>query len=109
MTREELARHDGREGRKAYVAVNGKIYDVSTSPLWAEGNHQDIHQAGADLTEELKSAPHVRAVMERFPVVGRLEEAVTGSSPKAAGLIGATIVAVIALAAVALWLLLCQD
>lgn len=73
MTKQELAKHDGRDGRPAYVAVNGTIYDVSASPLWQGGDHQGSHQAGHDLTEELKSAPHVRAVVERFPVVGRLE------------------------------------
>jgi predicted heme/steroid binding protein len=74
MTREELARYDGREGRPAYVAVAGTIYDFSSSPLWKAGQHQGPHQAGVDLTEELKTAPHVRALIERFPVVGRLEE-----------------------------------
>ncbi len=74
MTPEELARHDGRAGRPAYVAVAGTIYDVSKSPLWQNGDHQGLHQAGADLTEELKSAPHVRAVIERFPTVGHLED-----------------------------------
>jgi len=74
MTTEELQTHDGREGRKAYVAVAGTIYDVSASPLWTNGDHKGIHKAGYDLTEELKSAPHVRSVIERFPVIGALEE-----------------------------------
>lgn len=74
MTRDELSKHDGREGRRAYVAVNDKIYDVTDSPHWLGGNHFDQHRAGGDLTEELKAAPHVRAVVERFPVVGSLEE-----------------------------------
>ncbi len=74
MTREELAQHDGKDGRKAYVAVGGKVYDVSISPLWGGGDHQGLHQAGGDMTEELKSAPHVRTVVERFPLVGQLEE-----------------------------------
>jgi predicted heme/steroid binding protein len=74
MTTEELSRYDGKAGRKAYVAVNGKIYDVTASPLWTDGDHQDLHLAGGDLTEELKSAPHVRAVIDRYPVVGHLEE-----------------------------------
>jgi len=72
MTPEELKHYDGRAGRKAYVAVSGKIYDVTDSPLWVDGDHQGEHQAGCDLTEELKSAPHVRAVVERFSVVGEL-------------------------------------
>jgi len=74
MTIEELSRCDGREGRPAYVAVGKVIYDVSASPRWVDGQHEEAHQAGRDLTEEIKSAPHVRAVVERFPVVGRIEE-----------------------------------
>ena len=73
MTKEELAKFNGKEGQPAYVAVNGTIYDVSNSKMWENGNHADSHTAGHDLTEELKSAPHVRAVVERFPVIGKLE------------------------------------
>ncbi|MBE0596886.1 MAG: cytochrome B5, partial [Desulfuromonadales bacterium] len=72
MTREELATYDGRNGRRAYVAVNGKIYDFTDSPMWPGGDHQGAHQAGCDLSEALLGAPHVRAVIERFPVVGEL-------------------------------------
>ena len=74
MTRDELLQNDGRDGRKAYVAVNGTVYDFTESQMWQNGDHQGVHQAGCDLTEELKGAPHVRAVIERFPVVGKLEE-----------------------------------
>ncbi|MDA3904367.1 MAG: hypothetical protein PF441_13075 [Desulfuromusa sp.] len=73
MTIAELARFDGEEGRAAYVAVSGVIYDVSTSQRWKDGDHEGAHRAGRDLTEELKSAPHVRAVIECFPVVGKIE------------------------------------
>ncbi len=71
----ELAEHDGRDGRRAHIAVNGTVYDVTDSPHWKNGLHPPDHQAGQDLTEELSKAPHVRAVIERFPVVGTLEEA----------------------------------
>jgi predicted heme/steroid binding protein len=74
MTRTELAMFDGRDGRRTYIAVNGTIYDVTESPRWENGLHPPDHQAGQDLTEELKSAPHIKAVVERFPVVGTLEE-----------------------------------
>lgn len=74
MTKEELLKFDGREGRSAYVAVSGTVYDVSASSRWAAGNHEGVHQAGQDLTEALKNAPHVRAVVERFPVVDKLEK-----------------------------------
>jgi predicted heme/steroid binding protein len=82
MTLAELAKHDGRDGRRAYIAVNGTVYDVTDSPRWEDGLHPPDHQAGKDLTEELAQAPHVRTVIERFPVVGSLEEATT---PAAAG------------------------
>lgn len=81
MTREELAGYDGREGRPAYVAVNGRVYDFTASRLWAAGGHMQQHQAGQDLTEALKTAPHVRAVVERFPVVGLLEEPAPQPAP----------------------------
>ena len=73
MTIEELAQFDGNDGRAAYVAVSGVIYDVSTSQRWKGGQHEGRHQAGQDLTEELKSAPHLRTVIERFPVVGKID------------------------------------
>ena len=104
MTRTELAKFDGRAGRAAYVAVNGTIYDVSASPLWKDGDHQGMHQAGAELGEALKSAPHVRAVVERFPVVGHLEEdaAPVKAASGGKGLVIGVIVAAIVLLAVLL-------
>ncbi len=74
MTIEELAKFDGGGGRAAYIAVNGVIYDISDSQLWPVGRHEGGHQAGRDLTEELKSAPHLRNIVNRFPVVGKIED-----------------------------------
>lgn len=96
MTAAELAKFDGREGRSAYIAVNGTIYDVTDSPRWENGLHPPDHQAGKDMTEELAKAPHVRSVVERFPVVGTLEEA--PAQPAGSGgkiTIGIIVVAVI--------------
>lgn len=73
MTIEELANFDGNDDRAAYVAVNGVIYDLSSSQLWKSGRHEGGHQAGQNLTEELKSAPHVKTIIEQFPVVGRIQ------------------------------------
>jgi len=104
MTLEELARCDGQEGRKAFVAVNGNVYDFTASPLWQKGDHQGLHLAGADLTEELQDAPHVRAVIERFPVVDQIEEDETEEVKKGGKVLLAAIV--IAVLGTALALLL---
>jgi len=74
MTRDELSQHDGQDGRRAYIAVHKTVYDVTDSPLWENGHHPPDHMAGRDLTAELSQAPHIRAVVERFPVVGQLAD-----------------------------------
>ncbi len=97
MTLTELAGYDGRDGRPAYIAVSGKIYDVTASPRWEKGFHPPDHQAGKDLTEELSKAPHVRAVVERFPVVGTLKEEAPSAGTGGGKLIVAAIIAAVAL------------
>lgn len=72
FTRLELSRCDGRNGAPAYVAFEGRVYDVSASFLWQGGAHQVLHQAGQDLTESIAEAPHSGDLLERFPVVGTL-------------------------------------
>ena len=72
MTHEELRNYDGKEGRKAYVAYKGKVYDVTDSSLWKKGEHQGMHIAGSDLTEAMLDAPHGEEVFEGFSVVADL-------------------------------------
>jgi len=71
FTREELGKYDGSD-RPAYVAYNGRVYDVSQSYHWKRGIHHVIHQAGCDLTGALEKAPHSADMLDRFPVVGEL-------------------------------------
>jgi len=52
-----LAQYDGKNGNPAYVAYKGKVYDVSASFLWKDGNHQVLHSAGVDSTVALEQAP----------------------------------------------------
>ena len=73
-TREELARCDGREGRPAWIALRGRVYDVSESFLWKGGRHMAMHEAGRDLTAVLDQAPHGDDLLGRVPLVGLLEE-----------------------------------
>jgi len=65
FTAQELAEYDGREGRPAYVAFGGTVYDVSTSPLWKKGTHFKRHLPGADLSDQLGCAPHGADVLSR--------------------------------------------
>ena len=107
MTIEELAKFDGSNGRAAYVAVNGVVYDVSSSQRWQSGHHEGGHQAGQDLTEELKSAPHIKAVVERFPVVGKIQPQVKKEHKPTTGipLLSIIIMAFVALLMIATYML----
>jgi len=71
FTRQHLSQFDGREGRPAYIAYKGKVYDVSGSFLWMGGRHQALHRAGEDLTDALGNAPHGEDLLERVPVIGK--------------------------------------
>lgn len=74
LTLEELAQYDGKEGRKAYVAVDGIIYDMTDSAPWSQGMHNGF-QAGRDLTEAIKNvSPHGVSKLSNVPRVGRLAE-----------------------------------
>lgn len=59
--------NDGLEGRPAWVKVGDTLYDVTESKRWKEGNHFGRHQAGADMTEALKGAPHKIDKLSGFP------------------------------------------
>jgi predicted heme/steroid binding protein/uncharacterized membrane protein len=72
VTEEELRKCDGKEGRPAWVAFRGKVYDVSASQRWPGGTHMKRHQVGRDLTAEFAAAPHDESVFQRMPVVGTL-------------------------------------
>ena len=71
FTREELSRYDGREGRPAYIAFMGLVYDVSASFLWKNGEHQAGHKAGTDLSKALGRAPHGAGILGKFKAVGK--------------------------------------
>jgi predicted heme/steroid binding protein len=72
FTLEELKKYDGKEGRPAYIAYKGKVYDVTDNYLWIDGDHQGEHVAGKDLTEDMTSAPHGEENLERVKLIGTL-------------------------------------
>jgi predicted heme/steroid binding protein len=72
---QELSESNGKNETRTLVAVDGNVYDVSKSRRWIEGVHMKRHNAGKDLTSEIKSAPHGPDVLARFEQVGTYEEA----------------------------------
>ncbi len=72
FTLEELTKYDGKNGNPAYIAYKGKVYDVSESSFWLDGDHLGAHQAGKDLTAELELAPHGPDNLDRVKLVGTL-------------------------------------
>jgi predicted heme/steroid binding protein/uncharacterized membrane protein len=74
FTAEELLFFNGKEGRPVYIAFQGKVYDVSKSPLWSKGLHMNRHPSGKNLAGEISAAPHGTEVLERYPQAGVLKK-----------------------------------
>jgi len=74
LTPEQLFPFDGKEGRPAYIAYKGIIYDITSSRLWKNGQHMMKHHAGTDLSEMLKQAPHGDDKVLAMPQVGMCVE-----------------------------------
>src|SRR4030065_267922 len=64
----------GKEGRPVFIAFQGKVYDVTKSPLWGNGLHMNRHPSGKDLAGDISAAPHGTEVFERYPMVGTLKK-----------------------------------
>src|SRR4030043_2024538 len=74
ITPEELLSFNGKDGKPVYIAFQGKVYDVSKSPLWSKGLHMNRHPSGKDLSGEVSAAPHGTEVFERDPGGGVLKK-----------------------------------
>ncbi|MDR0373503.1 MAG: cytochrome B5 [Nitrososphaerota archaeon] len=72
VTRQELEANNGKDGKPAWIAYQGKVYDVSESSFWLDGEHMSMHNAGKDLTEDLEMAPHRDETFSRIKIVGEL-------------------------------------
>ncbi len=72
FTLEELAKFNGKNGNRAYIAYQGKVYDVTDSSFWMDGDHLGAHQAGKDLTADMGLAPHGPENLDRVKLVGAL-------------------------------------
>lgn len=67
LTLTELAMYNGKDGNKAYIAINDDIYDVSD--VWISGEHNG-YNAGTDVTNFITSAPHGNSVLDDLEIVG---------------------------------------
>jgi predicted heme/steroid binding protein len=81
ITPDRLSSFDGQDGRRAVVAVTGRLYDVTDSQMWHDGVHFRQHRAGEDLTGALVRAPHGAEVLERVSLIGEMAAAPAGSKP----------------------------
>jgi predicted heme/steroid binding protein len=72
ITKDELAQNNGKDGKPAYIAFKGVVYEVSASAFWMEGDHMGAHVAGKDLTEEIELAPHRAETLQKVKQVGML-------------------------------------
>ncbi len=68
---QELSEFDGKNGKPAYVAVNGTVYDVTDNAAWAAATHFSL-KAGNDLTSEFASCHAGQPILGKLKVVGRL-------------------------------------
>lgn len=71
-TPDSLCQFDGKDGRPAYIAYKGLIYDMTGSGLWKNGSHMMKHAAGNDLTGIMKTAPHSDDKVLAMPLAGKL-------------------------------------
>ncbi len=72
FTLEQLRSLDGKENTPAYISYSGRVFDVTNSPSWKEGQHFGRHRAGVDLTDALKQAPHGEEKVLELPQVGEI-------------------------------------
>ncbi len=77
LTLDELSVYNGRDGRSAFIAVNGVIYDVTRT--WPTGSHRGF-VAGTDITEAIKGSPHEMEVLGKLPIVGYIPDMDSDSS-----------------------------
>ena len=72
ISRAELSLRNGQDKKEVWVAIKGLIYDVTSSRKWETGIHYE-HWAGQELDQELMDAPHLPDVINKFPIIGKLE------------------------------------
>lgn len=73
LTLEELSEYDGTNGKPAYVAIDGLIYNVTGSQTWGTGSHFGLYP-GKDLSREFESCHVTKDVLEKYSQVAILKK-----------------------------------
>ncbi len=71
ITRSQLAKYNGKNGNPAYVAYQGRVWDVSKT--FINGQYKGL-QAGTDLTNQLEMYDGAEALQHGIIVCGLSDE-----------------------------------
>lgn len=66
---EELEQYDGKNGKPAYVSIEGIVYDISNESIFEERKNKES-LAGKDLTELFSLSLKINTIINRAPIVG---------------------------------------
>lgn len=77
VTKDALAKADGKDGHECLVAVNGVVYEIEGFGLWQNGQHATSNgeaYCGADMTEAIGKSPHGRSKLNQLEKIGPLTD-----------------------------------
>lgn len=75
VSQAELKTANGTDGKKCYVAVDGRVYEIIDKPHWINGKHTTSNgqaYCGSDMTEAIGKSPHGRSMLQQLDTIGPL-------------------------------------
>jgi membrane-associated progesterone receptor component len=73
FTEAELSSYNGKDGKPAYIAVNGVVYDVTNIAAWGGSTHFGL-VAGNDVTSQFASCHAGQPILSKLNVIGKMVE-----------------------------------
>ena len=76
VSKTELSKATGKNGKDCYIAVDGTVYLVKDFSLWQEGKHvssEGMAYCGADLSKVIDKSPHGRKILDLLITIGPLK------------------------------------
>lgn len=75
ITLQQLSAKNGKNGQECWVAVDSKVYNLTDSSKWSNGEHTTTSgvECGNDLSEKIKQSPHGKSTLSKYPIVGSLQ------------------------------------